>query len=49
MTEDEKKVVSLAVREKKFNLRSRVKSVNFKAELCRNYREYEDKTRLSIP
>ncbi|CAD8170197.1 unnamed protein product [Paramecium pentaurelia] len=48
LTEQEKSIVSLAIRERKFNLRTRVKSVNSKAELCKNYREYEDKMKLSI-
>ncbi|CAD8197351.1 unnamed protein product [Paramecium octaurelia] len=48
LTEQEKSILSLAIRERKFNLRTRVKSVNSKAELCKNQREYEDKMKLSI-
>ncbi|CAD8178749.1 unnamed protein product [Paramecium octaurelia] len=48
LTEQEKSIVGQAIRERKFNLRTRVKSVNSKAELCKNYREYEDKMKLSI-
>ncbi|CAD8107297.1 unnamed protein product [Paramecium sonneborni] len=48
LSEKEKSIVNLAIRERKFNLRTRIKSVNSKAELCKNYREYEDKMKLSI-
>ncbi|CAD8185677.1 unnamed protein product [Paramecium pentaurelia] len=48
LTEQEKSIVGLAIRERKFNLRTRIKSVNSKAEFCKNYREYEDKMKLSI-
>ncbi|CAD8100792.1 unnamed protein product [Paramecium sonneborni] len=48
LTEQEKSIISKSIREKKFNIRTRVKSINSKAELCKNYREYEDKMKLSI-
>ncbi|CAK87084.1 unnamed protein product (macronuclear) [Paramecium tetraurelia] len=48
LSEQEKSIVGQAIRERKFNLRTRIKSVNSKAELCKNYREYEDKMKLSI-